>query len=197
MREEIAVARKLLLRPFDLVDEALDHPDADHRALRRQLLRRHHRARQHVTVRAVLGGDALREIVDRLQRNPAADHVGIEQLELLAGVDGRACDLDPANDERGGGGARRRHGAGQRDRGAARLRTRRTRLGKLLPLPARLCARRKNLCGGDVRNTDHRRDRQNATQAGQHASQPPNTYANTCGAFSWKAAARRGNRRLL
>ena len=62
-REEIAIPRQLR-RPFDLVDVAFDDLDVDDGAVRRELLRRHDRAREHVAVIAVLGGDAWRDLVD-------------------------------------------------------------------------------------------------------------------------------------
>ena len=51
-----------------------------------ELLRRHDRAREHVAVGAVFGGDAPGRVVDRLQRDLAADEVGVELAASCAPV---------------------------------------------------------------------------------------------------------------
>ena len=76
----------------------------------REILRRHDGARQHVAGGAVFGGDAAGEIVDRSERDFAADQVGVERGEVRFAVDGRAGDDDPADREHDA------LGAGRRDR---------------------------------------------------------------------------------
>src|SRR6185436_3980575 len=73
------------------------------------------KAREHVAVRAVLGGDAPGDIVDRLQRDLVPDELGVELGELRAGVDGRALDADLAQHQHGFRRARRRLDAGDGD----------------------------------------------------------------------------------
>ncbi len=46
-------------------------------------------AREHITVAAVFGGDALGKIVDRLQRHLLAEDIGVELGQLRGGVNGR------------------------------------------------------------------------------------------------------------
>ena len=147
--EEVAVAPDRF-RPFDPLDIAFDDLQAGNRAVRTELLRRHDGARQRVAVIAVFRGDALGEIVDRLQRHILTDQVGPERRELILAVDGRAANADVADgdpDLRRPGG---RFGAWQDDRRRAGLREWRTRLEKTLSLPPGLLARGNDLSeGGD------------------------------------------------
>jgi len=91
--KEIEIAGQLR-RPFDRLDIALEHLDANHGAVGIELLHRDDCAREHVAVCAVFGGDAPGDVVDRLQRDLVPDEIGVELGELRAGVDGRALDAD-------------------------------------------------------------------------------------------------------
>ena len=179
--KEIAIAGQLR-RPFDRLDIALEHLDANHGAVGIELLHRDDRAREHVAVRAVLGGDAPGDVVDRLQRDLVPDEIGVELGELRAGVDGRALDADLAHHQHGFGRARRRLDAGDGDGGAARLRQRNRRPLEPLALTAGLIAGRDDLgagrnalCDGSERYADHRQSRRDGAYAGEHAQTPRTT----------------------
>jgi hypothetical protein len=153
--EKIAILVELG-RPFDLLDIALHHLDADVGAVGIELLRRDDGAREHVAVGAVFGGDLARELVDLLEGDGLSDQVGIELGELRGGVDGRADDGDLADAQPGLGRARRRLDPGLRDDGSAGLRQwTRGRL-ESEALPARQIAGRNDLRNGSKRHADHR-----------------------------------------
>ena len=135
-------------RPFDRLDIALEHLDAHHGAVGIELLHRDDRAREHVAVRAVLGGDAPGGVVDRLQRHLVPDEIGVEFGELRAGVDGRALDADLAHHQHGFGRAGRCLDAGDGDGRAARLRQRNRRPLEPLALAPGLIAGRDDLGAG-------------------------------------------------
>ena len=143
--EEVAIAGELR-RPLDRLDVAFHHLEADDRAVGIELLGGNDRPRQHVAVAAVFGGDASGKVIDLLERDLAAEEVGVELAELRVGVDRGAHDLDPTNDEQGFAGARRGFDAGDRDGGAAGLGQRHRRPLESLALPARLVAGRNDLC---------------------------------------------------
>ena len=177
VREKIDVGREPR-RPFDLLDVALDHLQGDHGAVRIELLRRHDRAREHVAVVAVLGGDLAGEIVDLLQRDGPAEETGVEFGELRVGVDGGADDPDPADDKPGLLGPRRGLDAGLGDDRTARLRQWDGRRLEALALAAGLIAGRHDLGPGSVRyasaqNADHRRSHREGAHAGEHVKPTP------------------------
>ena len=172
--KEIEIAAQLR-RPFDRLDIALEHLDANHGAVGIELLHWDDRAREHVAVRAVLGGDAPGDIVDRLQRDLVPDEIGVELGELRAGVDGRALDADLTHHQHGFGRARRCLDARDGDGGAARLRQRNRRPLEPLALAAGLVAGRDDLgarwnalCDGSERYADHRQSRRDGAHAGEH-----------------------------
>jgi hypothetical protein len=142
--KEVAIGGQLR-RPLDGLDIAFHHLDLDHGAVRIEFLHRHDRAREHIAVAAVFGGDALGKIVDRLQRDGLADEVGVELGQLGGGVDRGADDANLTDDELGLGGPRRGLDAGHRDRRTARLRQWHRRPLESLALPARLVAGRDDL----------------------------------------------------
>src|SRR6476469_9386356 len=179
--KEIAITGQLG-RPFDRLDIALEHLDANHGAVGIELLHRDDRAREHVAVRAVFGGDAPGDVVDRLQRDLVPDQLGVELGELRAGVDGRALDADRAQQQHGFGRARRRLDAGDGDGGAARLRQRNRGPLDTIALTAGLIAGRDDLgggrnalCDGSARYADHRQSRRDGAYAGEHAQTPRTT----------------------
>ena len=137
--EEVPIARQFFDWPDHLVDIALDHLDADHRAAPPEILRRHDGARQHVAGGAVFRGDAAGEIVDRRERDLRAHQVGVERREVGIAVDGRAGDDDAGDRQRDPLRAGRGDRGGERDRVAAGLCARRRRIDKSLTLPAGRC----------------------------------------------------------
>ena len=159
--EEVAVARELLPRPDHVVDIALDHLDAHHRAVAAEVLRRHDRAREHIARRAVFRRDAAGELVEGGERDFAADEVGIERGEVLLGVDGRAGDDDPADGEHDALSTGRCDRGGEGDAGADRLGARaRLRRRHLLAHRAGQRARRNRLRGRNDRHENKRQHRQ-------------------------------------
>ncbi len=166
--KEIAVSRELVARPLHPVDITFDNLDAQVGAPGRKALRRHHRARQHVAVAAVLLGDAAGKVVDRLKRHRAADEIGIERRKLRLAIHGRADNADAADRQLGAVGAGRRDGARERDRRSGRPRAWRRRLREALALAARQIARRYDLRYGNGRQPYHRQHCRESAQAGEH-----------------------------
>ncbi len=155
--KEIAIAREFL-RPYDLVDPALDHLDADVGAFRIELLRRNDRARQHVAVAAVFGGDPAGDLVDGLERRRLREQVGVERPQRIRAVDGRADDVHAADDDPDFLGAGRGFGARKPDARSAWLRARHRRLRRdLFAFTTGLCAGRNDLRQRNGRYENDRR----------------------------------------
>jgi hypothetical protein len=169
--EEIAIGGELR-RPLHAFDVTFHHLDLDRGAVGIEFLHRHDGAREHVAVAAVFGGDALGEVVDRLQRHLLADEVGVELGELCGAVDRRADDANLADDEGGLRGPRRCLDAGHGNGRPPRLRQWHGRRLEALALAAGLVARRhklrtgrNDLRDGGERNAHHRHCRRNGAYA--------------------------------